>query len=297
MPVDRQFVQTVLTFIANGVVTYSPSPSGGTSSSPTVQVAPYQLVMIIKNNNVEVSRTTVTSISFSDTITSTGDEEVAVRLSATDSSPFTYVVDEVEVWASTQNALLYKVADIELDTPLSKSEHDYLVIQYELKITADGGYLLSPSLSGYFDVVTTKTPVAPVLFFFSLFIIPNFVTVLKQNPTYPLSQLVDVISVTSYPGINVMYVGSEEATILSKLVGYGNGYVNLVVNGEVTTPQSDVPIAVGVSTPNGVLVIAYAQYSGTVSQYASIEISVPYGVSTAVAQYETQTTGSSGGGG
>ncbi|AZI75871.1 hypothetical protein SBFV3_gp36 [Sulfolobales Beppu filamentous virus 3] len=287
MPVDRELIKTVLTFMANGVITIT-TGSGATSQ---VQIAPYQLIAIMKNNNVEVSKTTITSISFSDTITPTGDEEITVRLAGTDSSPFTYTVDTVEIWASTQNALLYRISTISLQTPLQKSEHDYLHVQYELTITAGSGYLISSSLSQYFNIITTKIPVAPILFFFALFIVPNFITVLKQNPTYPLSQLLPYITVAGYPGINTMYVGSEEATILSKLVGYGNGYVNLVVNGEVSISQTNVPIAIGIMTSNGVLVIAYAQYTGTISQYASIEISVPYGVSTAVAQYETQTTG------
>lgn len=288
LAVSRDFLVTTLNYIANGVVNVQ---SSATSAFTTI--APYQIIAIMKNNNVTVSRTTITSITVYDTVSASQEETLTVRYGGTDASPFTYTTDTIEIWASTQSALLYKIADIQLQTPLSKTEHDYLNIEYELSVVAGVNYTVFTPLQRYFTVVTFRQLVAPILFFFGLFLVPNWVTVLKQNPTFPQSQLLQYITPSQYTGINVMYVGSESATILSRLVGYGAGTVKMTINGVVSTPQTGVPIAVGINTSAGVLVFAYNYYSGTISQYASLSVGTTYGSATVVNQYETRTTGGS----
>jgi hypothetical protein len=88
-----------------------------------------------------------------------------------------------------------------------------------------------------------------------------------------------------------MYVDSDQVTIISKLVGFGNSQVNFVVNGQVYSTYSNVPVFIGITTPNGLLVIAYSYYSGTINKYVSIKISATYGSITVINQFETQTTG------
>jgi len=88
-----------------------------------------------------------------------------------------------------------------------------------------------------------------------------------------------------------MYVGSDQITILSKLVGFGNSQVNLAVNGQVYSSYANLPVYIGITTSNGLLVIAYSYYSGTINQYVSIKISTAYGNATVINQFETQTTG------
>ncbi|CAH69429.1 hypothetical protein [Deltalipothrixvirus pozzuoliense] len=286
MAIAKEFLLTVLNYIANGVVNVQSS-----TTQAVTTLAPYQIIAIMKNNNVTVSRTTITSISVSDVVNASQEETLTIRYSGTDASPFTYTTDEIEIWASTQSALLYKIADIQLQTPLSKTEHDYLNIEYEIIITAGASYTTTSSMSQYTSVVTFRTLVAPILYFFALFLVPAWSTVLKQNPTFPQSQLSNYISPSSYQGINAMYVGSNQVTIVSKLVGFGTTTVSIVVNGEVTSTQVNAPIFIGVTTPSGVLVLAYNYYSGTISKYVSLTVTTTYGSATVINQFETKTTG------
>ena len=284
--ISKEVLLTILNYLANGVVTVESS-----STQAITKLAPYQIRAIMKNNNVTVSRTTITSINISDTITANQEETITIRYSGTDASPFTYTATEIEIWASTQSALLYKIADIYLSQPLSKTEHDYLNIEYEITIIAGASYTTGSILSQYTSVVTFKTLVAPILYFFGLFLVPSWENVLKQNPTFPQSQLLNYIKPSTFQGIDAMYVGSDQITILSKLVGFGNGQVNLVINGQVYTTYSNVPVYIGITTPNGLLVIAYNFYSGTINKYVSIKISTTYGNATVINQFETKTTG------
>jgi hypothetical protein len=286
--ISKELLLTILNYLANGVVTVESSSTGALP-----KLAPYQIIAIMKNNNVTVSRTTITSINVSDTITANQEETITIRYSGTDASPFSYTVTEIEIWASTQSALLYKIADINLSQPLSKSEHDYLNIEYQITIIAGANYTTTSSMSQYTKVVTFKTLVAPILYFFGLFLIPSWNTVLKQNPTFPQSQLLNYINPTTFQGIDAMYVGSDQITIISKLVGFGNGQVNFVVNGQVYSSYTNVPVYIGITTSSGLLVIAYNFYSGTINHYVSIEISTIYGSATVLNQFETQTTGGS----
>jgi len=286
--ISKEVLLTILNYLANGVVTVETS-----STQAITKLAPYQIIAIMKNGNVTVSRTTITSINVSDTVSANQEETLTIRYSGTDASPFTYTTDEIEIWASTQSALLYKIADIQLSQPLSKSEHDYLNIEYEITIIAGASYTTTSVLSSYTKVVTFKTLVAPILYFFGLFLVPSWNNVLQQNPTFPQSQLANLINPSVFQGIDAMYVGSDQITIISKLVGFGNSQVNFVVNGQVYSPYSNVPVYIGITTPNGLLVIAYNYYSGTINQYVSIKISTTYGNATVINQYETQTTGGS----
>jgi len=286
--ISKELLLTILNYLANGVVTVETS-----STQAITKLAPYQIIAIMKNGNVTVSRTTITSINVSDTVSANQEETLTIRYSGTDASPFTYTTDEIEIWASTQSALLYKIADIQLSQPLSKSEHDYLNIEYEITIIAGASYTTTSVLSSYTKVVTFKTLVAPILYFFGLFLVPSWCNVLKQNPTFPQSQLVNLINPSTFQGIDAMYVGSDQITILSKLVGFGKSQVNLVVNGEVYSSYSNVPVYIGVTTPNGLLVLAYGYYSGTINKYVSIKITTTYGNATVLNQFETKTTGGS----
>jgi len=286
--ISKEVLLTILNYLANGVVNVEAS-----STQATTALAPYQIIAIMKNNNVTVSRTTITSVNVSDVINGNQEETLTIRYSGTDASPFTYTATEIEIWASTQSALLFKIADIQLNQPLSKSEHDYLNIEYEITIIAGVSYTTVSAMSQYTKVVTFKTLVAPILYFFGLFLVPSWNNVLKQNPTFPQSQLVNLINTSTFQGIDAMYVGSDQVTILSKLVGFGNGQVNLVVNGQVYSSYSNVPVYIGITTPNGLLVIAYNYYSGTINKYVSIKISTTYGSVTIINQFETKTTGGS----
>ena len=286
--ISKEVLLTILNYLANGVVNVEAS-----STQATTALAPYQIIAIMKNNNVTVSRTTITSVNVSDVINGNQEETLTIRYSGTDASPFTYTATEIEIWASTQSALLFKIADIQLNQPLSKSEHDYLNIEYEITIIAGVSYTTVSAMSQYTKVVTFKTLVAPILYFFGLFLVPSWNNVLKQNPTFPQSQLANLINTSTFQGINAMYVGSDQVTILSKLVGFGNGQVNLVVNGQVYSSYSNVPVYIGITTPNGLLVIAYNYYSGTINKYVSIKISTTYGSVTIINQFETKTTGGS----
>ena len=280
--ISKDLLLTVLNYLANGSI------AGSLSNTKFV---PYQVIIVMKNNKVTVSRTTVTSISVRDVKYTSDEETLIIRYSATDASPMTYVTDEIEVWASTQGALLYKIADVALQTPLKKSEHDYLNVEYEVIITAGANYMQLSALSRYASIITFPTLIAPILYFFGLFMVPNWVNVLKQNPTFPQSQLVNYISEANFPSINVMYVGSEQAMIVSKLVGFGKGNANLTVNGQVSSPVSNAPVFIGFTTSSGIIVIAFNYFSGTIDQYVSIEIPTVYGSPTVVKQYETETTG------
>jgi len=286
--ISKEVLLTILNYLANGVVNVEAS-----STQATTALAPYQIIAIMKNNNVTVSRTTITSVNVSDVINGNQEETLTIRYSGTDASPFTYTATEIEIWASTQSALLFKIADIQLNQPLSKSEHDYLNIEYEITIIAGVSYTTVSAMSQYTKVVTFKTLVAPILYFFGLFLVPSWNNVLKQNPTFPQSQLANLINTSTFQGIDAMYVGSDQVTILSKLVGFGNGQVNLVVNGQVYSSYSNVPVYIGITTPNGLLVIAYNYYSGTINKYVSIKISTTYGSVTIINQFETKTTGGS----
>jgi hypothetical protein len=284
--ISKEVLLTILNYLANGVVTVE---SSSTKALP--KLAPYQIIAIMKNNNVTVSRTTITSINISDTINANQEETLTIRYSGTDASPFTYTTDEIEIWASTQSALLYKIADIELNQPLSKTEHDYLNIEYEITIIAGANYTTFNALAQYTNVIILKTLVAPILYFFGLFLVPSWVNILKQNPTFPQSQLVNYINPSTFQGIDTMYVGSDQVSILSKLVGFGNSQVNFVVNGQVYSSYTNLPVYIGIKTNNGILVIAYNYYNGTINQYVSIKISTTYGNATIINQFETQTTG------
>jgi hypothetical protein len=284
--ISKEVLLTILNYLANGVVNVETS-----STKAITTLAPYQIIAIMKNNNVTVSRTTITSINVNDIITASQEETITIRYSGTDASPFTYTADEIEIWASTQSALLYKIADINLSQPLSKTEHDYLNIEYEITVVAGASYTTVSALSQYTSVVTFKTLVASILYFFGLFLVPSWTNVLKQNPTFPQSQLVNYINPSIFQGIDTMYVGSDQITIVSKLVGFGNGQVNFVVNGQVHSSYTNVPVYIGISTANGLLVIGYNYFSGTINQYVSIGISTTYGNATVINQFETQTTG------
>ena len=284
--ISKELLLTILNYLANGVVTVETSPS---KALPTL--APYQIIAIMKNNNVTVSRTTITSINVNDIISANQEEKITIRYSGTDASPFTYTTDEIEIWASTQSALLFKIADIQLSQPLQKTEHDYLNIEYEITIIAGTSYTTGSVLSQYTSVVIFKTLVAPILYFFGLFLVPSWNNVLQQNPTFPQSQLANLINPLTFQGIDAMYVGSDQITIISKLVGFGRSQVNLVVNGQVSSSYTNVPVYIGVTTSSGLLVIAYNYYSGTINRYVSIKISTTYGSATILNQFETQTTG------
>ena len=284
--ISKEVLLTILNYLINGIINVESS-----STQAITKLAPYQIIAIMKNNNVTVSRTTITSINISDTITANQEETITIRYSGTDASPFTYTATEIEIWASTQSALLYKIADIYLSQPLSKTEHDYLNIEYEITIIAGASYTTGSALSQYTSVVTFKTLVAPILYFFGLFLVPSWENVLEQNPTFPQSQLLNYINPSTFQGIDAMYVGSDQITIISKLVGFGNGQVNLVVNGQVYTTYSNVPVFIGITTSSGLLVIAYSFYSGTINKYVSIKISTTYGNATVINQFETKTTG------
>jgi len=289
--ISKEVLLTIFNYLANGVVNVQTS-----STNAITTLAPYQIIAIMKNNNVTVSRTTITSINVSDIINASQEETITIRYSGTDASPFTYTTDEIEIWASTQSALLYKIADIDLNQPLAKTEHDYLNIEYEITIVAGASYTTVSALLQYTSVVTFKTLVAPILYFFGLFLVPSWNNVLKQNPTFPQSQLYNYINATTFQGIDAMYVGSDQITIISKLVGFGNSQVNFVVNGQVHASYTNVPVYIGISTSNGLLVVAYNYYGETINQYVSIEISTTYGNATVINQFETQTTGGSTGG-
>jgi len=284
--ISKEVLLTIFNYIANGVVTVESS-----STNAVTTLAPYQIIAIMKNNNVTVSRTTITSVNVSDIIDASQQEKIIIRYSGTDASPFTYTTDEIEIWASTQSALLYKIADIELNQPLSKTEHDYLNIEYEITIIAGANYTTFNALAQYTNVITLKTLVAPILYFFGLFLVPSWVNILKQNPTFPQSQLVNYINPSKFQGIDEMYVGSDRVSILSKLVGFGNSQVNFVVNGQVYSSYTNLPVYIGITTNNGILVIAYNYYNGTINQYVSLKISTTYGNATVINQFETQTTG------
>ena len=284
--ISKELLLTIANYIANGAVSVQSS-----TTLSTTKFVPYQIIAIMKNNEVTVSRTTVTSISVRDAINASQEETLTIRFSATDASPMTYKTDKIELWASTQTALLYKIADITLNTPLTKSEHDYLNIEYEIIVTAGANYTTVNAMSQYTTVVTFRSIVAPILYFFGLFLVPNWEEVLKQNPTFPQSQLVNLINVKQFQGVNAMYVGSINANIVSKLVGFGKGEVNLVINGQISTPVTNAPVFIGIQTGVGVIVLAYNYFSGTVSKYVSLEIPMSYGASTVVKQYETETTG------
>jgi len=286
--ISKEVLLTILNYLANGVVNIQTS-----STKAITTLAPYQIIAIMKNNNVTVSRTTITSINVSDIINASQEETITIRYSGTDASPFTYTTDEIEIWASTQSALLYKIADINLNQPLAKTEHDYLNIEYEITIVAGASYTTVSALSQYTSIVTFKTLVAPILYFFGLFLVPSWNNVLKQNPTFPQSQLYDYINPSLFQGIDAMYVGSDEVTIVSKLVGFGNSQVNFAVNGQVHASYTNLPVYIGITTSNGLLVLAYNYYSGTISQYVSLKISTAYGNGTVINQFETQTTGGS----
>jgi len=286
--ISEEVLLTIFNYLANGVISVESS-----STNAITTLAPYQIIAIIKNNNVAVSRATITSINVSDIIDASQQEKITIRYSGTDASPFTYTADEIEIWASTQSALLYKIADIELNQPLSKTEHDYLNIEYEITIIAGANYTTVSALAQYTNVITFRKLVAPILYFFGLFLVPSWTNILKQNPTFPQSQLVKYINPSTFQGINAMYVGNEQVSILSKLVGFGNSQVNFVVNGQVYSSYSNLPVYIGIMTNDGLLVIAYNYYNGTINQYVSIKISTTYGNATVINQFETKTTGGS----
>ena len=286
--ISEEVLLTIFNYLANGVISVESS-----STNAITTLAPYQIIAIIKNNNVAVSRATITSINVSDIIDASQQEKITIRYSGTDASPFTYTTDEIEIWASTQSALLYKIADIELNQPLSKTEHDYLNIEYEITIIAGANYTTVSALAQYTNVITFRKLVAPILYFFGLFLVPSWTNILKQNPTFPQSQLVKYINPSTFQGINAMYVGNEQVSILSKLVGFGNSQVNFVVNGQVYSSYSNLPVYIGIMTNDGLLVIAYNYYNGTINQYVSIKISTTYGNATIINQFETKTTGGS----
>ena len=155
--ISKEVLLTIINYLVNGVVNVQTS-----ATKAITTLAPYQIIAIMKNNNVTVSRTTITSINVSDVINASQEETVTIRYSGTDASPFTYTADEIEIWASTQSALLYKIADIYLNRPLSKTEHDYLNIEYEITIIARASYTTVNAMSQYTGVVTFKTLVAPI---------------------------------------------------------------------------------------------------------------------------------------
>jgi len=286
--ISKEVLLTIFNYLADGVVTVESSTANAITT-----LAPYQIVAIMKNNNVTVSRTTITSINVSDVIDASQQERITIRYSGTDASPFTYTTDEIEIWASTQSALLYKIADIKLNQPLSKTEHDYLNVEYEITIIAGASYTTVNALAQYTNIITFRTLVAPILYFFGLFLVPSWTNILKQNPTFPQSQLINYINPSTFQGIDAMYVGNEQVSIISKLVGFGNSQVNFVVNGQVYNTYTNLPVYIGITTNNGLLVIAYSYYNGTINRYVSMKISTTYGNATIINQFETKTTGGS----
>jgi len=61
--ISEEVLLTIFNYLANGVVSVESS-----STNAITTLAPYQIIAIIKNNNVAVSRTTITSINVSDII-------------------------------------------------------------------------------------------------------------------------------------------------------------------------------------------------------------------------------------
>ncbi len=88
--ISKEVLLTILNYLANGVVTVE---SSTTKALP--KLAPYQIIAIMKNNNVTVSRTTITSINVSDTISANQEETLTIRYSGTDAPPFTYSADKM----------------------------------------------------------------------------------------------------------------------------------------------------------------------------------------------------------
>jgi len=277
-----EYVVTVFNYLAHGVVT------GYTTANNYV---PFQIIAIVRNNGVSVSRFTITNISFVDKLINSNNERIVVTMIGTDASNYSYTATCIEIWASTQNALLYKIADISLTTPLCKSELDYLQVEYKVTVCVGSAYIITPQLSQYAPVISVSVPTSPLLFFFGLFLVPNFINILKQNPTYPLSQLLPYINLNSFPGINVIYVNGEEATLISNLVGFGNDQVSLVTNFQVSTTYTNPIVVVGVYTGKGVLPVTYGLFSGSISQYGSVKITASYGTPTVKYFTETKTTG------
>lgn len=280
--IDVEYVVSVFNYLAHGVIT------GYTATSNYV---PFQIIAIVRSNGVSVSRFTITNVSFVDKLVSQGNEQITVTFIGTDASNYSYTATCVEIWASTQNALLYKISTIVFSSPISKSELDYLQIEYKIIICVGSAFMLIPQLSQYAPVVTLKVPASPILFFFGLFLVPNFITILKQNPTYPLSQLLPYINLSSFGGINSVYVNDTPVTLISNLVGFGKNQANLVVNFEVSSPFTNAVVVVGFETTYGVIPIVYGLYPGTLSQYGSVKITVVYGSSTVKYFTQTRTTG------
>jgi len=91
--ISKEVLLTILNYLTNGVVNVQTS-----AIKAITTLAPYQIIAIMKNNNVTVSRTTITSINVSDIINASQEETITIRYSGTDASPFTYTTDEIEIW-------------------------------------------------------------------------------------------------------------------------------------------------------------------------------------------------------
>lgn len=292
--IDRSFVLSVLRFVANGFVvppsSYQPQP---------VLTLPSQLIAVVKNNKVTVSQFTFTNVSVTDYIDPQGNEVTTVKMLGTDASNYSYTADSVEIWGATSSTLVYKIATIDLTTPLAKDDHDYFNLEYTLTVKSGTAFTYASAVaSRYIDVVTFSTPVSMMNFFIALFSVPSLISVLRSNPTFPMSQLVkyvsppNVNSIYNFDGISFMYANSTPVQILNKLVGYGLGIATLDVNGQVSSPVSSPFVTLGFSFNGYLIPLLAVQYSGDITNYVSVKVNVGYGPSTQVSLHETATTGS-----
>lgn len=293
MALSKEFLIASLSFIANGNVVENTVTGSGTTTNVYTPSIVKQIIFLMKNNGVVVSQTTATVSRLSDSISANGVENVNIVYIGTDASNYSYTTDEIEVWGASNTALLYKIADITPNNPISKSDDDYLQVQYSITIKACTSYTAIQTASTYIsNSVNVKVPTSPFLYLMLSMLIPDLITILKKNPTYPLSQLVNYINLSNYQGIDTAYIGSSQIDIINTQVGYGNGIAKLVVNTQFSGNESGISTFGFTSAGVYIPLLVYTSSSYT-PPYLSFSVSIQYGSGTLLTINQTSTTGDS----
>ncbi len=279
---------------------------------------PQGIVILLINNGAVVSQIQTSLQGLTDTLNSAGETTTATFIGS-DATTSQYTFDELELYTMVNSTLFMKVAEVYLQTPITKGQNDQVQITWEIVIVSaipfanistisqtecqstcsQSGQCSSNSLGSQFVASLFN-------FFATLLLVPNLFQIL-QNQKVPMSQFTSGLpTVTTVSGVyqvsffdaclnNAGIWNPISDQVASASETFDNNYVYVALN-VVAQPSAEVAYIMPFVQMTGggaglIYPLAFIAVQGTSianqTQTFGILLKIPYGPSTLVSLSES----------
>jgi hypothetical protein len=279
---------------------------------------PQGIVILLINNGAVVSQIQTSLQGLTDTLNTAG-ETTTITFIGSDATTSQYKFDKLELYTVVNSALFLKIAEVSLQTPITKGQNDQVQVTWEIVVVSSVPFANINTISQSecqstcpqpgecsSNAVGSQNMVSVFNFLASVLLVPNLFQIL-QNQKVPMSFFASgMTTVTTVSG--VVQVGFFDACLNS--AGLWNPVTDKVASASETFDQNYVYVALNVvfqPTAEVTYIMPFVQITGegtgfiypiafiavqgtsipNQSQIFGILLKIPYGPSTLVSLSES----------